>query len=42
MSKKSWKLKIRKPKSDLIKVTFDKDGPLAPGLEKKIIVAFNS
>lgn len=42
VGQKSTKLKLRKPKSDSLSISIDKDMNLAPGLEKKITVTFNS
>lgn len=42
VGQKSTKVKIRKPKSDYFTVSLEKDVNLAPGLEKKITVTFNS
>ena len=44
VSQKSTKVKIKKPHSEYLSASFDKDekeGVIAPGLDRKIIVTFN-
>ena len=42
VGEKSTKLKIRKPKSEYLSVSLEKDANMAPGLDKKVTVTFSS